>query len=703
MIQNNALWIEGNSCCGKTTTLATQLKKWLNTQNDIPPINPPLILSFNREKRINLQELIFSKIETLNCTIDIKTPSGFMINEVELFFPLIAQQLNIKSLFPIRLYPETEQELASQLWRESITPEIISLFGSESIFVRRLLDLLQLAGMAGIPPQEISNRLEKGQVFLVDNIDQDLWKKFDHLLLQWRQWCLDKGLLSYGIIYELYWRYLLPNSKYQQTLLNRYGAIFADDLDNFPAIMGDLFKFFLHHDYKCIFTYNNKGKVRLGLNADPDYLKTIANYCHQKSLTVNPAENMANNLESSLQNLIEDNIIDRDNYENIFSIKTRARAELITQVTTFILHHIQQNNINPADIAIIAPGLDEVARFNFLHFFQANNIPIEPLQEKRPLIASPLVRSQLTLLGLIFRGNGRLIERDMVAEMLTILSPHSITPWGLQPDIDPVRAGLLADYCYHIDIESPHLLPIDNIPSENPKHSSLQGRISYKTFIAYNHIRDWINQIKQEIKEKKLSPLAVIDKINQKYFNNIQSLTYIQINNLREFKQTANHFWLVKSRLEKNIPPHQFLTEFIILLRKGTITANPHPMNPLLKGKTNKGITLATIYQYRTSNQSHRWQFWLDASSNLWSKGGATELFASSLFLRGWQQKPSTIEYQESQEKQRIDRVIHDLLSRATDKIFLCHSDLDVNGNEQMGSLLSLVYLAPSADFINLN
>ncbi|WP_069791433.1 recombinase family protein [Cyanobacterium sp. IPPAS B-1200] len=689
MTQNNALWIEGNSRCGKTTALVSQLTQWIkkeSEQQSTPLLKPPLILAFNRDKRINLQELIFNHTETLNCTIEIKTPSAFMMNEVELFFPLIAKQLNIKSLFPIRLYPETEQELASQLWREDITLEILSLFGNESIFVRRLLDLLQLAGMAGIPPEDISNYLEKGEIFLLDNMKGDLWQTIDKLLLQWRLWCLDNGLLSYGIIYELYWRYLLPNLEYQKSLLNRYGAVFADDLDNFPATMGDLFEFFLSHNYRCAFTYNNKGKVRLGLNADPDYLKTIAQDCKQEFLTVFPIDNGLKKLEFSVKLLMEENTPDGDNYENVFSIKTRVRAQLIQEVADFIIDNIQQGKINPADVAIIAPGLDEVARFNFLHFFQENNIPVEPLQEKRPLIASPLVRSHLTLLGLIFGGNGRLIERDMIAEMLTVLSPKSTTEWGLQPDIDPIRAGLLADYCYHIDIESPLLLSIDNFTSGE--------RLGYKTFIAYNKIRDWVNQLKQETKDKKLSPLAVIDKINQQYFHDIKSLTYTQINNLREFKQTASHFWAIQNRLGKEKQTIQCLTEFIILLRKGTITANPYPINPLLQEKKQKGITLATIYQYRTSNQSHPWQFWLDISSNLWSKGGAAELFASPLFLRGWDKKPLTIEHQEGQEKERIDRVIHDLLSRATDKIFLCHSDLDVNGNEQMGILLGLTYLA---------
>ena len=106
-------------------------------------------------------------------------------------------------------------------------------------------------------------------------------------------------------------------------------------------------------------------------------------------LTVFPIDNGLKKLESSVKLLMEENTPDGDNYENVFSIKTRARAQLIQEVADFIIDNIQQGKINPADVAIIAPGLDEVARFNFLHFFQENNIPVEPLQEKRPLIASP--------------------------------------------------------------------------------------------------------------------------------------------------------------------------------------------------------------------------------------------------------------------------------------------------------------------------
>ena len=42
--------------------------------------------------------------------------------------------------------------------------------------------------------------------------------------------------------------------------------------------------------------------------------------------------------------------------------------------------------------------------------------------------------------------------------------------------------------------------------------------------------------------------------------------------------------------------------------------------------------------------------------------------------------------------KQRLQRIVRDLLARAEERVFLCHSDLGVNGTEQTGPLLSLVH-----------
>jgi hypothetical protein len=94
--------------------------------------------------------------------------------------------------------------------------------------------------------------------------------------------------LTYGLIYTLYWRYLLPNPQYQQHLLSRYQGIFADDLDDYPAITKDLFKFLLDHEAFGVFTYNPDGQIRLGLNADPLYLSQLASNCEVKILANYP-------------------------------------------------------------------------------------------------------------------------------------------------------------------------------------------------------------------------------------------------------------------------------------------------------------------------------------------------------------------------------------------------------------------------------
>ena len=43
-------------------------------------------------------------------------------------------------------------------------------------------------------------------------------------------------------------------------------------------------------------------------------------------------------------------------------------------------------------------------------------------------------------------------------------------------------------------------------------------------------------------------------------------------------------------------------------------------------------------------------------------------------------------------DKERLQRILRDVMARATEKIFLCHSDMGVNGTEQAGALLPLVH-----------
>ena len=140
------IWITGPSRCGKTSRLIEKFRQWVTTlirsrhyQNS-PQLTPAvLVFAANDDNRRELADRLSTSIPG-SYPVIAKTPLGFISDEVTLFFPLIFQQLNLKAQFPLRLRPETEQELATKLWRSHLQAEDLISFGGEYRFVRRVLD-----------------------------------------------------------------------------------------------------------------------------------------------------------------------------------------------------------------------------------------------------------------------------------------------------------------------------------------------------------------------------------------------------------------------------------------------------------------------------------------------------------------------------------------------------------------------------------
>ncbi len=685
------MWITGTTKTQKTSRLVAEFSKWVRQQLTQPSKKSPqqnlsatvLVLAANNHNRGGLSDRLSEAVEGTYPVI-CKTPVGFISDEVELFWPLIFEKLQIKPQFPLRLRPETEQELATQLWREHPQWNALIETTKEYRFVRETLDLLQLAGASGIAAEDITLILEQG----LGNLTEDAEKLYPirgELILQWRNWALERGFLTYGIIYELYWRYLLPNAQYKHHLIRRYPAVFADDTDDYPAIARSFVEVLLDGGAEGFFTYNQQGKVRLGLNADPEYWEQLRDRTIVETLSVPPNTLVTEELAGSIVELVSTTGYGVEIPDFIESIQTISRAELLRQTAAYIIHIVKNQEVAPEDIAIIAPGLDEIARYTLIEILSASGIPIEPVNEQRPLISSPLVRALLTLMALVYPGIGRLLDRDSIAEMLSILSQKPIVG-KLVPQIDPVRAGLLADYCYNVDPELPDLLPIDSFPRWD--------RLGHQASTAYQKIMEWINNMRsQQYKQCFLTPTIFIHEAIKHFLGKNNYYDYDRLSALQELIETAQHYWEVDRRLKQNEPSFQTqavtVAQFIQLLRRGTITANPRPIRkfPPKKG----AISLATIFQYRSLKTSHPWQFWLDASSHLWEKGGAATLFAAPLFLKEWSGRTWMAEDEYEMDQQRLQRIIRDLLGRVTEKVILCHSDLGVNGTEQMGALLPLV------------
>ncbi|MEH2241766.1 recombinase family protein [Nostoc sp.] len=719
---SHSVWIVGTSRSGKTARLVEQFCSWVQPEKqytesfytkkagrrkgvqipeflDLKQTEPGvLVLAANDDNRRELGDIIVTS--TLGkYPVRAKTPLGFFQDEVILFWPLLINLLNLKAQFPVRLRPETEQELATKLWRPQLDEEILRIAGvNESRLVRRILDLLQLAAYSGTHCEDIAQILTRGLRDNTTNLEPEFLAS---LLLDWRNWCLERGLLTYGIITELYSQDLLSDRNYQQHLNKRYQVVLADDIDDYPSVARLLFELLLDQGAVGAFSYNPDGAVRLGLGADPTYLEGLAERCRVEILTGPPPESLGEQAKQMVE-LVTEPMVLLSLPEIVHSIQTTSRAQLLRQTAEVIANAIQSRQVEPEQVAIIAPGLDAIARYTLVEILVKQNIQVESLNDQRPLVSSPVIRALLTMLALVYPGLGRLVDRDAVAEMLVVLSrkqqapensslltPNStllIQHSSFSTDIDPVRAGLLADYCFVPHPDRPNLLPVSTFERWD--------RIGYAATTAYSEILQWLEEQRSQQELRLIpSPISLLDRAIQRFLWNGSNLPYEQLAALRELLETAQHYWEIDTRLRQIAPvettPHTTIIEFIQLLRRGTITANSYPVRPI--GGARKAVTLATIFQYRSSRRSHRWHFWLDAGSPLWAKGGAATLFGAPFFLRDRLGEPWTAEDEKLAEEQRLRRILADLLSRVSERVYLCHSDLAVNGQEQLGPLLPLV------------
>lgn len=718
---SDSLWITGPSRSGKTACLVEQFCNWVlnetgtnklsytknrGRKNDerIPKRlylhqSEPGVLVFaaNDDNRRELADRIITATKG-KYPVRCKTPLGFFQDEVILFWPLLIESLKLKAQFPVRLRPETEQELATRLWRPRLDEETLRRVGlREYRLVRRILDLLQLTAYSGTGSEEIGNVLAKA---LVQENATNLEPEFlASLLLDWRNWCLERGLLTYGIITELYSQHLLSDPNYQQQLARRYQGVVADDVHDYPAVARHLFELLLDGGAVGAFSYNPDGVVRLGLGADPNYLSELGLRCRQQILTQPPLSCLADTLATPMVELVTNPMLLIAIPASVESIQTTSRAQLLRQTAEVIVNAIKQGQVQPNEVAVIAPGLDAIARYTLIEILTKQNIPVESLNDQRPLISSPVIRGLLTVLAFVYPGLGRLIARDDVAQMLVVLSRRrealknslelTTQNSALSTEIDPVRAGLIADYCFVPHPDRPNLL--------NATAFDRWDRLGYEATTAYGEILKWLEEQRSQQELRLLpSPISLLDRAIQRFLWNGNNLPYDQLAALRELLETAQHYWEIDTRLRQIPPlnqgdtqPHTTIADFIQLLRRGTITANPYPVRPI--GPVSNAVTLATIFQYRSSRRFHPWHFWLDVGSPLWAKGGAATLFGAPFFLRERLGEPWTAEDEKLAQEQRLQKILADLLSRVSQRVYLCHSDLAVNGQEQLGPLLPLV------------
>jgi hypothetical protein len=715
-IDRRSRWFVGGAKSGKTQALVQAFQGMVR---HLAPGDRVLALVGDGETRWSLmQHLATARWPAIDCT----TPLGFFEQETILFYPSLAKQTGVLPIvpwpqFPVMLRPENEQELAGRCWADgSVESDGLGAIAAPSWerVVRRLLDLMQLAANGSVPVAEIPDRLIQGLGPAAAVELPGGWvERAGEAIEQWRNWCLARGLLTYGLVSWLYGEFLLPDPAYRDRLRRRYPLVLADDTDDFPALAGRLLATLLEGGATGYFTHNPDGGARLGLGADPAALQTLADRCEVVNLG-RANQPLVQRIAPVLVAVANDPFVITQWADQwpaeVQTITTLSRSQLLRETAEAIIQAVQSGQVEPQDIAVIGPGLDAIAGYSLSTILRDRGLPIDWSGNRRAPISSPLVRSLLALWALVYPGLGDWLNREDVAEMLVCLSiepdplrsPSSdpdrptpeqnqdgiALPAGLQRAIDPVRAGLIADHCFQPDRQAPKLLPITAF--------ARWDRLGYRAATAYERLLAWIDEQQTQVRQRLItSPLLVLDRAVQQFLWHGGRLDPAELAILRELLEAAQRYWDVGNRIDPQAPPTEMIVRFIALLRRGTFTADPFPVRAFEPEPT--GVTLANIFQYRTRRRAHRWHFWLDVGSPLWPRGGAAVLFGSPLFLQNWAGQRWTVADEESADRDRLERLLYDLLGRCHDRLYLCHSELSVAGQDQLGPLRAIVDAAPLA------
>jgi hypothetical protein len=661
----NAIWTVGDARSGKTEQLVKQFKSWQQEGTDSRTI---FCFAANGQLRLALSRRLQEATEGA-VVVRTFTPMGFFQAEVLLYWPLLQSQLGLLARFPLLLKPENEQELTEQLFAPELENGVLAVEGyNRWQVVRQILDNLQLAAAAGLPAAGIGDRLVQGRADGSKLATQSL-QLAGQLANRFRERALSQGLLSYSLVAELYGQVLFPHTLYRQQLLQRCHSLLADDTDEYPALMADVFAFLLDAGLPARLTFSPTGAVRLGYGADPAALEALASRYRIETLSKpfalqadSDAVRLALNDPASLAWGTETIPLER-----VVLLQRSTRQQLLRAVATAAIALVREGSVQPQDVAIIGPGLDRVATYTLQTLLAAADLPIQLLDASQPLWTSPTVRALLALVALVYPHCGHLLSPEAIAELLVV---------STRSEVDPVRAGLLSDGCFQPQPHQPQLLP--------STRDRRRDRLGARASAAYDRLVHWVRQ--QQQAPRQSLPEFLDDAL--RYFWIDQPLTYGQVTAYRALLETAQRYEAVSQRLGQ--PTETVARSFYELLAAGTVTAKPDTsdLQP-------EGIVLGTIYQYRASHQAHDWQFWLDAGSSLWNSAyssfGSFQLKNPYLYLRAWSGERWSSEQTQAVLDEQLQRVVDDLMRRCRSRIVLCHSDLSVTGSEASGPLLPVL------------
>jgi hypothetical protein len=658
---------------------------------------------------------------------------------VTMFFPRIAPRAGFAH--PKREAVFIDVEL-TQYFLDQIAAPYIAEFEdlklSRPRLISQILDSMNKASTANFPLEELAERLNASWTGPEPRAHH--FRRVQDIALAFRRFCLQHNLIDFSLSMNVFGEHLLDADFYQEFIQARYRHILADNIEEMPPVAHLFISQVMRTCDSAMLAEDDPGSYRLFLGADRTSARELRELCDTVVETTDArlaadAPASPAKFGAALMTAVQTNNRPRGLDGHVLdNVRLMQGERYWTQMVQGIVERIRelvQSGVKPKDIAVLAPIVEDVLRFELQERLRPDGIDVRTVRPSRPLFDHPIARMMSVWARLANPQWG------MPATMQELARALSMSIAGL----DIVRAQLLADAAHKVDTKT--------LPAIEDK--AVWERVGFEFQPLYERLQQWLTSRMAEGGQKRAesedraidSPLTTrhspLDLFWQQFFTDILSqegyglvgdvdgavIVDRLVRSARNFRQafemagvTAQAETVAVAVTPAGLqapvqPTHSDIgLAYINNLSMGLLAAQYAPERmPVVErdDSTDKesadsamnAVLLTPAYAYLTSDFRSRVQFWLDISATRWHDRLYQPLTHPYVLSRNWKKGQLwTDEDELAANRDMLARVVGGLAFRCSDEIVLASSQMDVSGMEESGMLnraIQRVWLAQPA------
>lgn len=687
------VFLTGHAGTGKTTQLTARLRELVASG-----VRPDRILCLVPQQ--SAADRLRAALSTVRGNTrgepTITTLPALAQQHVGLLFPLIAERAGFAE--PAREPMFINVESAQYFLNAQLETQFAQLKTDLNIYrpriVSQLLDNLNKAATSGFPLEDIADRLSSAWNGV--STRKDSYRAAQETAVAFRAFCLEHSLLDFSLTMTLFASQLMREEAYRGYARARYRHVLADNIEEGVPPLHDLLELVLESCESALVVSDAPGGYRLFLGADPQSAARLQALCDSVEETTDPRLEGATpaafgeRLGGVLLTNTAPSHAQPAGAQNALEVlpATKYWASMVQGVADRITTLVGEG-VAPNEIAVIAPFVEDVLRFELSERLTQSGITVSTLRPSRPLFDHPVVRATIALAKCAHPGWGLLPASGELARALSICIA----------DLDLVRAQLLSDQILRLSLRG-------GLPVVDDQNTWLRVGMRFRD--AYARLQEWIAQWPARAMEGQ--PVVPLDIFWQRAFTDLLSTRGFGLNSdlegadvmarlihsARMFREVFEARGLqphaarwgellafVPGDRAERVATADIGLAYVSMLSEGMLAAQRR-----VGDDSGEGVLLAPVYAYLTNDVRSRVQFWLDVQSAGWHERIYQPLTHPYALGRSWDRSRQWTDDDELRTaRDMLSRVVRGLAYRCGERIVLASSQLTLSGQEEGGML----------------